>query len=326
MRFVVHGAGAIGGLIGGRLFEHGHDVVLVARGAHHDAIVSDGLRVDDVDGSTTLRIPIVAHPDEIALEREDVVLLAVKSQDTAAALDAVRRNAPPEIPIVCVQNGVANERAALRLFPNVYAVCVMCPAGHLEPGVVVAYSSPVSGLLDIGRYPGGVDDTARSISAALRASTFESVPRPDIMRWKHQKLLMNLANAIEAACGPEGRGTDVARAAIREAVACYTAAGIEFASREEDRARRGDLLQIRDVGSRGRGGGSTWQSLARGTGAIETDFLNGEIVLLGRLHGVPTPVNAMLQRVARDLAASGAPPGSMSEHELLSLASGGAPG
>ena len=51
-------------------------------------------------------------------------------------------------------------------------------------------------------------------------------------------------------------------------------------------------------------GGSSWQSLVRGTGSIEADHLNGEIVLLGRLHGVPTPVNAVLQRRARQAAAT----------------------
>ena len=203
---------------------------------------------------------------------------------------------------------MANERAALRVFANVYGMCVMCPTGHLEPGVVEAYSSPVTGLLDVGRYPHGVDATAETIAGALEASTFKSEPRDDIMRWKHQKLLMNLGNAIEAACGPAARGSDVARLALREALACFEAAGIEFVLREEDLARRADYLQMNDVGGRPRGGGSSWQSLARGTGTIETDYLNGEIVLLGRLHGVPTPVNATVQRVARDLAARNAPP------------------
>ena len=49
--------------------------------------------------------------------------------------------------------------------------------------------------------------------------------------------------------------------------------------------RRGDLLRLGPVGGRERGGGSSWQSLARGSGTIEADYLNGEIVLLGRLHG-----------------------------------------
>jgi 2-dehydropantoate 2-reductase len=243
----------------------------------------------------------------------------MKGQDTAAALDALTSCAPPDIAVVCAQNGVANERAALRFFANVYGMCVMCPTGHLEPGVVEAYSSPITGLLDIGRYPSGVDDTARTIATALEASTFRSEPREDIMRWKYQKLLMNLGNAVEAACGPEARGSDVARLALREALACFAAAGIEFVSREEDRERRSDLLQLHDVGGRRRGGGSSWQSLARGTGTIETDYLNGEIVLLGRLHGVPTPVNLGVQRLARELATAGAPPGSMTADQLLAF-------
>ncbi len=219
------------------------------------------------------------------------------------------------------ENGVENERAALRFFANVHGMCVMCPTGHLEPGVVEAYSSPVTGLLDVGRYPNGVDGTARTIAAALEASTFRSEPRDDIMRWKYQKLLMNLGNAIEAACGPAARGSDVARLALREALTTFEAAGIDFVSREDDRERRGDLLQMHDVGGRRRGGGSSWQSLARGTGTIETDYLNGEIVLLGRLHGVPTPVNVGLQRMARRTGDRGVPPASLTADELLTFVS-----
>jgi 2-dehydropantoate 2-reductase len=319
MRFVVYGAGAIGGVIGARLHEHGHDVALVARGAHRDAIEANGLQIVSVDGSRTLRIPVASDPGALDLRADDVVLLAMKSHDTAGAVDALAACAPPEIAIVCAQNGVANERAALRMFANVYGICVMCPTGHLEAGVVEAYSSPVTGLLDIGRYPNGVDATAKDVAAALASSMFESEPRPDIMRWKYQKLLMNLGNAVEAACGPEARGSEVARLALREALACFEAAGIEFTSREEDLARRGNSLTLHDVSGRGRGGGSSWQSLARGTGTIETDYLNGEIVLLGRVHSVPTPVNATIQRVARGLAARGAPPASMTVDELLAL-------
>jgi 2-dehydropantoate 2-reductase len=319
MRFVIYGAGGIGGVIGARLFESGHDVALIARGAHREAIEANGLRIVSAEVSKTLQIPVAGDPAALDLTSDDVVFLAMKGQDTDGALEALVACAPADIAVVCAQNGVANERAALRVFAHVYGMCVMCPTGHLEPGVVEAYSSPITGLLDVGCYPHGVDATAREVAAALVASTFESEPREDIMRWKHQKLLMNLGNAIEAACGPAARGSDVARLALREALACFEAGGIDFVSRDEDLARRGDLLQIRDVGGRGRGGGSSWQSLARGTGTIETDYLNGEIVLLGRLHGVPTPVNATVQRVARELAASGAPPASMSVDELHAL-------
>jgi len=197
---------------------------------------------------------------------------------------------------------------------------VMCPATHLRPGVIQAHSAPVSGLLDLGRYESGVDDLAQAIADTLDATTFESVARPDIMRWKYGKLLMNLANAVEALCGPAGRGSPLAQEAQREGAAVLEAAGIAVVSPEEDRARRGDRLQMRNTSSGEWGGGSSWQSLARGTRSIEAEFLNGEIVLLGALHAVPTPVNSLLQRLAMRAAAGSRPPGSWSLEELSQAA------
>jgi 2-dehydropantoate 2-reductase len=316
MRFIVVGAGAIGGVVGGRLAQHGHDVVLVARGAHGAAIAADGLLIRSPDDEVRVTVPVAGHPSELDLSSDDVVLLAVKGQDTAAALDGLV-GGPPDLAIACLQNGVDNERQVLRRTPRTYAVPVMLPATHLEPGVVDASSAPVTGILDVGRYPAGIDDVAEAISAAFAASTFSSEPNREIMRFKWSKLLMNLGNALEAACGPIGRGSDLYQAAREEGRAVLDAAGIDVASDDEDAARRGDLLSMRPIDGERRGGGSSWQSLARGTGSIETDTLNGEIVLLGRLHGVPTPVNELLQRTAHALARAGAPPGSLTEEELL---------
>lgn len=310
MRFVVYGAGAIGGLVGALLAEAGEEVVLIARGAHGEAIRRSGLAVESADGRRLVPMAVSESP-AAAVHPGDVVLLAMKSQDTASGLAALRQAAVPSTTVVCLQNGVDNERAALRLFANVYAVCVMCPAAHLEPGVVEAFSSPIPGLLDVGRYPIGTDSVCSELAAAFRAATFESVERPDIMRWKYRKLLMNLGNAVEAVCAAPGR-SEVSKLARDEGVACLRAAGIDFASEEEDAARRGDLLKLRAVGGRPRAGGSSWQSLQRGAGSIESDYLNGEIVLLGRRHGIPTPVNALLQELAWDRTLSGVGPGSLS--------------
>ncbi|HZQ26490.1 MAG TPA: 2-dehydropantoate 2-reductase, partial [Acidimicrobiales bacterium] len=306
------GAGAIGGVVGARLFQAGHDVVLIARGDHLDAIQSQGLRLETPDETLTVEVPAVGSAAQAGLRAGDVVLLAVKSQDTAAALATL----PIAVPVVCLQNGVENERVALRLFPDVYGCCVLCPASHLEPGSVVAYSSPVTGALDVGRYPGGVDETAVAVATAFRASTFESVARPDVMRWKYAKLLTNLGNAVEAVLGPDARGGAIAQRVREEGVACLRAAGVDFASEEEDAERRASVA-IRPVAGQRRGGGSSWQSLARGSGSIEADYLNGEIALLGRMHGVPTPVNATVQRLANRVAAERRPPGSITEAALL---------
>jgi 2-dehydropantoate 2-reductase len=316
MRFVVVGAGAVGGVVGGRLTEHGHNVVLVARGAHGAAIAADGLLIRSPDGEARVRAPVVAHPSELDLGDDDVVLLAVKGQDTPAALDDLAHG-PPDLAIVCLQNGVDNERQVLRRTPRPYAVPVMLPGTYLEPGVVEASSAPITGILDVGCYPSGVDERAEVISATFASSTFSSEPRPDIMRFKWSKLLMNLGNALEGAIGPIGRGSPLYADARAEAEAVLAAAGIDVASAAEDAERRGDLINMRRIDGRRREGGSTWQSLARGTGRVEADLLNGEIVLLGRLHGIATPVNALLQRVANELARTGAAPGSMTEDELL---------
>jgi 2-dehydropantoate 2-reductase len=216
-----------------------------------------------------------------------------------------------------MQNGVDNERAALRLFPHVFAVCVMCPAAHPRPGAVQAYSSPASGIFDIGRYPYGVDDIADTIAAAFGRSSIVSEARPDIMRWKYTKLLLNLVNAVDALFAHGGSASRVAALARDEGAACLRAAGIDFASTEEDAERRGDLLKARAIPGEERAGSSSRQSLAKGAGTIETDALNGEIVLLGRLHGVPTPINAALQVLAHQAATSRTPPGSYSADDFL---------
>ena len=242
MRWVIIGAGAIGGLIGARLFEHGSDVMLVARGEHYRAIRTAGLKVDAPDGTTTSRLPVVDRIAALTIGPDDVIVVATKSQQTAEVLAALSVAAPPETPVICAQNGVENERLALRRFANVYAMCVMCPASHLEPGVVRAHRGPVAGILDLGRYPAGLDDTATGLATGLATAGFLSEPKPDIMRWKYKKLLLNLGNAIEAICGPESRGGELYERALGEGVACLDAAGISYVTDADDRARRGDLI------------------------------------------------------------------------------------
>lgn len=317
MRFVVIGAGAIGGVTGGRLHQAGHDVVLVARGPHHDAIRDRGLTIECPTGKVTLEVPVVDRVGRLELTDDDVVLLAVKSQDTAGVVADLVPIAPESLPVVSLQNGLENERVLLRHFAQVYGVCVMFPATHVEPGVVQANSTPVEGLLDLGRYPSGTDETAAAVSAAFGDGPFVSEVRPDIMRWKAAKLLLNLANAIDAVCGLEGAGGELYARARAEGRRVLDAAGVTYVSEEEDAARRGDLLTMRRINGERRVGSSGRQSLARGAGSIETDFLNGEIVLLGRLHGVATPVNELLQRLAGEAAREHRPPAAMPPERLL---------
>ncbi len=68
-RFIIYGAGAIGGVMGAELFASGQDVTLIARGAHHDAISANGLTYVTPDATVTLPIPVVGHPREVTLHR-----------------------------------------------------------------------------------------------------------------------------------------------------------------------------------------------------------------------------------------------------------------
>jgi 2-dehydropantoate 2-reductase len=326
MRYIVIGAGGVGGTIGGRLAQAGHDVVLVARGPHLDALrAQGGLRLTTPEGASVVAVPAASGPDEVELTSDDVLLLTAKTQDAEAALAGwawrpVRGGtvAAEDLPVVCAQNGVASERLALRRFRHVYGMCVWLPATHLEPGAVEAQGAPLSGLLYVGRYPSGTDETVERIGADLAASRFLAPVVPDIMRWKHGKLLANLANAIEAVCGL-GDHSELRRRARAEGKAVLEAAGIAYASNDENARSRAGQVRIVKINGNERGGGSSWQSLTRGTGSIEADYLNGEIVLLGRELGVPTPVNEVLQRLANQAARERRAPGSLNAEEVLAL-------
>ncbi len=152
-RYVVVGVGAVGGGVAALLHEAGLDVTAVARGEHLARLQAEGLRLGVGHDERLVRLRTVASPAEVDWHDDTVVLLAVKSQQTAAALADLAAHAPPGTPVVCLQNGVSNERAALRHFAHVHAVTVMMPASHLSPGRVVVHSLGAPGLLDVGSYP-----------------------------------------------------------------------------------------------------------------------------------------------------------------------------
>src|SRR5947209_20254751 len=120
MRYIIYGAGAIGGVVGGRLFAAERETALICRGRHLEIIREQGLTLREPEGQRRLRIPAVGHPRELTFADGDVVVLTMKSQDTAAALDDLEAAGGGNLPVVCCQNGVDNERMASRRFERVY--------------------------------------------------------------------------------------------------------------------------------------------------------------------------------------------------------------
>jgi 2-dehydropantoate 2-reductase len=322
MRFIIYGAGGIGSGIGGHLWRTGHEAILIGRPGHVEKIRAEGLRLITGTEEYRLHVPAVTHPREIDFRPDDVVLLTMKSHDTEAALRELRAAGAPswELPIFCAQNSIANERIAARYFRRVYGVLIVIPGIYLEEGAVTNPIRGNAGMIDIGLYPRGADETAERVAAALREATYEARSHPEVMGPKARKLIGNLGNALDAIT--DGRGdSGPYRAEIRaEGERCLEAAGHPLESensfRERCHARRGETALPEGA----RNLGSSWQSLMRRQGSIETDYLNGEIVLLGRKHGIPTPFNAVLQRVASEMAVARELPGKYSVEELFAMA------
>ena len=303
VRVIIYGAGAVGSVIGGRLRQGGADVALVTRGAHAAAIDDRGLTLRTAQGSEVVEIQAVTSIDQLVPSGDDVVVITAKTQDTPP-IHAALFDWSPGVRVVCATNGVEHERMALRRFGHVYGMVVQLPAQFEKPGEVTVLCAPTNAVLDVGRYPSGVDDTAQELAALIDASPFLlSEADDDVMTKKYGKLLLNLGNAADAACGIGGRGARVVAAAIEEGQRVFRAAGVRWEQspeRVEHYQERTKSMRFDIPAGDTFIGGSTWQSLMKGAPTLETDFFNGEVTLLGRMHGVPTPTNEFLQQyVAR---------------------------
>jgi 2-dehydropantoate 2-reductase len=316
MRFIIYGVGAIGGTVAAALSLSGREVIGIARGAQLDAIRSGGLLLRTPDKEVRARFSCVADPAEIGFGPDDAILLTMKTQDTLAALERLRAAGVSGQPIFCIQNGVTNERLALRRFANIHGVTVMMPAGFAAPGEVNAFSSPRHGVFDIGRYPSGADRDDEVLVEAFNAANIAAFVTPDVMASKYGKLIMNLSNILEAALGS---GVDTKRFTVvlqAEAKAAFAAAGVAWRDVGESDPRRGALVQSRPIAGVGRSGNSSAQSLARGTGSIETDYLNGEVALLSRLHGLASPANDYFVTLSARMVREKLKPGAITMDEV----------
>jgi 2-dehydropantoate 2-reductase len=331
-RYVIIGAGAIGGGIGARLYQAGHDVLLVARGEHLRAMQQHGLRLRTPEEDVVLRAPAVAGPDQAALRPDDVLVLATKTQQAPEALAtwadvevAGGGTAGERLPVLTALNGVVSEDMALRYFARVYGVCVWMWAAHLTPGEVILEGVPASGVFHIGRVPMVAADEADAafldrVRSDWTPARLTTMLPTNVMAWKYRKLLSNVGNAIQALLGKQPGTDQLVRATQAEGRAVLDAAAIDYTSDEEEAAARAKSFTVKPVpGLPEFLGGSTWQSLSRGTGNVETDYLNGELVRIARQHGLAAPINARLAALARRAARNHQQPGELSTNQLAEL-------
>ena len=183
MRFIIHGAGAVGSLVGGMLAESGAEVVLIARLVHAEAVNRRGLQIKSPKGDRVVQLTAVTSPGEIIPGADDVIFLTVKTAQTAASVQLLREVFPEETPVFCMQNGVRNEELAARRFLTVYGAMAALSVTFLSPGVI---AHTIHNTLSVGNYPLGCDELGLEVAEHLRKAGFRVTTNESIMavKWR----------------------------------------------------------------------------------------------------------------------------------------------
>ena len=291
MRIAVLGAGGIGGYYGARLAKAGHDVVLVARGAHLEALKRRGVTVRTPDEELTL--PITAVPDVRGLEPVDLVLFCVKAYDTEAGARSIAPLVGPDTVVLTVQNGLDRADALATALAGAKAVLAGAVYAALQlagPGVVVRTGPEAR--ITFGERGGAASDRTARLAAAFRESDLVHEVSADIDRVLWEKFLFitgigavtALARAGIGALRESAEGRALLAASCGEIVAVAEAEGAPLRSE----AAAAALAQASTLPAGWRS--SMARDLEEGR-RLEVDALSGTVVLRGRRAGVPTPVH-----------------------------------
>lgn len=334
-RYVVIGAGGVGAALAAGFHEAGIPVLLVSRGPTYAAIRGRGLRFTHNGETRTLPIDVAGSPDEVTIQPGDILVLTTKSQDAPAALaDWAWRpvkagpggSVAAGLPVLLTQNGLDAERAALRYFGIVVGGVTLVAARHVVAGEVEVGNTPRIGQLIVGAYPSAqlaplAAPIAAGIAADLRAANWLSEDVGWIEDWLAWKVLVNTTFALAVLDGTAQEKASLREALVAETHRVLAVAGYEFA---DPATLTYDASQAALSTAYGAHQNSIWQSFARGSGS-EIDYLNGEVALLARRHGVAAPLNTALQRVLGRSAALGEGPGIHPISEVFAAASAETP-
>jgi 2-dehydropantoate 2-reductase len=295
MKVCILGAGALGCSIGGALAEAGSDVWLINRSkVHVDAINRHGLRVRD--GQAERFVPVHAATDGHGLGPADLMVVLVKSFDTASAIRAAAPMIGSDTVVMSLQNGLGHEEIladavgrARVMAGKTYVGGVMLGPGHILSGTRGKQTI-------IGELDGSISARAKAIAGEFNRGGLATVVSANIMGTVWDKLLVNvstgaLAGITRLTYGPLYEVPEIeatAIAAVAEAMAVARAKGIELAIREPREAWIMASAGLpRDFKT------SMLQSLEKGS-RTEIDFINGAVVREGAQLGIATPVNRTL--------------------------------
>jgi 2-dehydropantoate 2-reductase len=292
----------------------------------------------------SVSVEAVTSLEDIRPTSRDILVIATKSQDTESVAHGLRRIFDGATPVMCLQNGVRNEEIAARRFAVIYAGLVFFSATQLSPSDILV---PPGRKVAIGLYPDSLDDNSRRMSEDFSVAGFESMASAHVMAMKYGKLVANLNNATHAITGywlELGAADEDMRAlmlAVREeGLRVLEAAkiAVEPPSDEPSPIRiLGMTEKLRKPAKPGardealnlpleeRTYASMWQDLHAGRKGHEAEFLNGEIVNLGKSLGIATPYNIALLEIVRGMFEKELKPGIYTPaelHRLIEMRSG----
>lgn len=300
-RIVIIGAGAVGAGTAAELALRDRPHLLVGRGEQIRHLTERGLKYRRPEGVRQVQLSTCDGISNVQLRAGDVLVIATKTQHVAQVAEQLAwqpvegGSTASELPVLTLQNGMASEPILLRYFAHVYGGSILIPASYTTTGEVISGAAPKIASFVMGRAPRGLDETAQEIAEHLREIDWLVQLDENVIRWKALKLLHSVKNGLELLDLSKEHSQQLGHALVHEAKETLSAAAIPVAENSE-RTEDMSLFQVDSSSGYQPGQQSTWQSYARGA-SPEVDYLNGEIVQLGRLHAVPTPVNAALQRV-----------------------------
>ena len=320
MRIAIIGAGAIGSVIGGLLCKAGEDVTLIGRKSHVDAINHNGLILEGQSGKSVIRVKAAENLDF----KPDLALLTVKSQDVASSIRKVQLFLSG-IQVVTMQNGVQSDDQVAGLLgkENIISSVVVFHGQFLESGKV-SYSMPFSETAILIGEPFGNEGTRLQTLSALFNKAISTDISEDIRAAHWTKLLWNLQTAIPAITGLSYQDNyqyqkvrELAVNLSKEGFNVIKAAGIKTGdiqglpmepivtmARESLPTASSLLKKITESLGEVPVLGSTWQSIKRGKNT-EVDYLNGEIVTLGKRTEIPTPFNSLTVELVHQVETDG---------------------
>jgi 2-dehydropantoate 2-reductase len=317
MRFLVWGAGAIGGTLGAYLTRAGHDVTLVDTESEHvAAICRSGLRIAGPIAEFTQRVP--AFTPEAISGQWDTIILATKAHHTEAAAHALLPHLSVDGCVISAQNGL-NELVIAEFLGahRTVGAFVNFGADYIEPGVVF-YGG--RGAVVIGEIDGRITARATAIRDAWLDFDDRAMITPNIWGYlwgKEAYGAMLFATALtnesiaDALANPRYRGLYIALA--REILAVAEARGItpesfdgfDPAAYLPSADRYAAARSLDDLVTHNRRSAKThsgiWRDLAVRKRPTEVDAQLGIVVTLAHEVGVPTPLTARLVELIHDI-------------------------